>query len=104
MNSKTSVTLKQTDFFSTLLGRRDLEWGLNGFKAMPEYDAALRYDEGGRGFSNSRPRAFRDQGTRYPLTPVKIICAANAQTNSPINRLTICKPWSPRSRSMRFDK
>ncbi|MNI77147.1 hypothetical protein D3C85_1479340 [compost metagenome] len=33
-----------------------------------------------------------------------MICAASAHTNNPINRLTICNPWSPRIRSMRLDK
>ncbi|MHC8398752.1 TcdA/TcdB pore-forming domain-containing protein [Pseudomonas sp. MDT1-17] len=63
MNSKASVTLTQTEFFSTLLGRRDLESALNGFKSMPEHNAALRYYEG----------AVEASTLQAQLTPVSLL-------------------------------
>lgn len=43
-------------------------------------------------------------GNSEPFRPVTMICAASAQTNRPIRRLTICRPWSPSRRSMRSER
>lgn len=43
-------------------------------------------------------------GNSEPFRPVTMICAASAQTNRPIRRLTICSPWSPSRRSMRSER
>lgn len=63
MSSKTSVTLNQTDFVSTLFERGELESVLSGFKAMPEHDAALRYYDGAAQASSLQAR----------LTPVSLL-------------------------------
>ncbi|WP_223483955.1 TcdA/TcdB pore-forming domain-containing protein [Pseudomonas sp. A-RE-19] len=63
MNSKTPVTLGQVDSFSRLFERGELESALNGFEAMPEHDAALRYYEGAAQASSLQAR----------LTPVSLL-------------------------------